>query len=216
MSGKGEHPARHCIPNGRENREKKGDYHQLSVHKARLHRFTSKARGGRTAVHLCCQTLSQHGINGVEGGLGTHEGGQRGMVAFKRQKEMSKYRCTALASCITASVKLAVKGLIWKHLELLPDLKTFFPSTHQAYVLRNEGTSRVVKYSILFYSGLCPATAGSSCLPESSNSLCPLRPLSMPIFVAPQCHPWKDVLVFQLICRTLSATLCFYHDICRN
>ena len=43
----------------------------------------------------------------------------------------------------------------------------------------------ILFYPILFYSRLCPSTAGSSCLPESSNCLCPLLSLSIPLPVAP-------------------------------
>ena len=62
---------------------------------------------------------------------------------------------------------------------------------------------------ILFYSRLCPSTAGRSHLPESSIFLCPLLSLSIPLPVAPQCHHSNDVLVFQLILHPLSAILCF-------
>ena len=64
---------------------------------------------------------------------------------------------------------------------------------------------------ILFYiySRLCPSTAASSPLPESSNFLCPLLFLSIPLPVAPQCHLSNDVLVFRLILSPLSASLCF-------
>ena len=64
-------------------------------------------------------------------------------------------------------------------------------------------------YSILFYSRLCPSTAGSSPPPESSIFLCPLLSLSIPLPVAPQRHLSNDVLVFRLILHPLSATLCF-------
>ena len=63
-------------------------------------------------------------------------------------------------------------------------------------------------YSIVFYSRLCPSTAGSSPLPESSNFLCPLLSLSIPLPVAPQCHLSNDILIFQLILCPSSATLC--------
>ena len=64
----------------------------------------------------------------------------------------------------------------------------------------------ILFYSILFYSRLCPSTAGSSPLPESSIFLCPLLFLSIPLPVAPQCHFSNNVLVFQLILHPLSAT----------
>ena len=64
-------------------------------------------------------------------------------------------------------------------------------------------------YYILFYSRLCPSTAGSSPPPESSIFLCPLLSLSIPLLVAPQCHLSNDVLVFRLILHPLSATVCF-------
>ena len=63
--------------------------------------------------------------------------------------------------------------------------------------------------SFLFYSRLCPSTAGSSPPPESSNFLCPLLSLSIPLPVAPQCHLSYNTLVFRLILHPLSATLCF-------
>ena len=61
-------------------------------------------------------------------------------------------------------------------------------------------------YSILFYSRLCPSTAGSSPPPESSIFLCPLLSSSTPLLVAPQCHLSNDVLVFRLILHPLSAS----------
>ena len=64
--------------------------------------------------------------------------------------------------------------------------------------------------SILFYSRLCPSTAGSSPPPESSNFLCPLLSLSIPLPVVPQCHLSNDVLVSQPVLHPLSANLCFY------
>ena len=64
---------------------------------------------------------------------------------------------------------------------------------------------------ILFYSTLCPSTAGSSPLPEFSNFLCPLLSLSIPLPVAPQCHLSNDVLVFQLILHALSSVLLIVH-----
>ena len=42
--------------------------------------------------------------------------------------------------------------------------------------------------STLFYSRLCPSTTGRSTPPESSNFLCPLLSLSIPLPVALQCH----------------------------
>ena len=60
---------------------------------------------------------------------------------------------------------------------------------------------------ILFYSNLCPSTAGSNPPPESSNFLCPLLSLSRLLPVAPQCHLSNDILVFQLILHPLSATV---------
>ena len=65
----------------------------------------------------------------------------------------------------------------------------------------------------LFYSKLCPPTAGRSPPPESSSFLCPLLSFSKPLPVAPQCHLSNDVLVFQLILHPLSATLCFQQSI---
>ena len=56
-----------------------------------------------------------------------------------------------------------------------------------------------ILYSILFYSRLCPSTAGNSPPPESSYFLCPLLSLSIPLPVALQCHLSNDVLVYQLI-----------------
>ena len=47
--------------------------------------------------------------------------------------------------------------------------------------------------TILFYSRLCPFTAGSSPPPESTNFLCPLLPLSILLPIAPQCHLSNDV-----------------------
>ena len=47
--------------------------------------------------------------------------------------------------------------------------------------------------NILFYSRLCPSTAGSSPPPESSIFLCPLLSSSIPLLVAPQCHLSNDV-----------------------
>ena len=63
-------------------------------------------------------------------------------------------------------------------------------------------------YSILCYSRLCSSPAGSSPLPES-NFICPLLSLSIPLPVAPQYHLSDEVLVFRLISRPLSSTLCF-------
>ena len=60
---------------------------------------------------------------------------------------------------------------------------------------------------VLFYSRLCPSTAGSSPPPESSIFLCPLLSLSIMLLVAPQCHLSNDVLVFRLILHPLSATV---------
>ena len=62
---------------------------------------------------------------------------------------------------------------------------------------------------ILFFSRLCPSTAGSSPPPESSIFLCPLLSLSILLPAAPQCHLSNDVLVFRLILHPLSSTLCF-------
>ena len=53
---------------------------------------------------------------------------------------------------------------------------------------RHIGSARrcaISYHSILFYSRLCPSTAGSSPAPESSNLLCPLLSLSKPLPVAP-------------------------------
>ena len=71
------------------------------------------------------------------------------------------------------------------------------------------GTRSAADYSILFYSRLCPSTAGSSPPPESSIFFCPLLSSSIPLLAAPQCHLSNDVLVFRLILHPLSATLCF-------
>ena len=51
-------------------------------------------------------------------------------------------------------------------------------------------------HSILSCSRLCPSIAGSSHPPESSNFLCPLLSLFIPLPVAPQCHLSNNVLVF--------------------
>ena len=64
-----------------------------------------------------------------------------------------------------------------------------------------------VFYSVLFYSRLCPSTAGSSPPPGSSNFLCFLLSLFIPLPAAPQCHLSNDVLVFQLM-------LCLYLLFC--
>ena len=61
--------------------------------------------------------------------------------------------------------------------------------------------------SILFYSVLCPSTAGRGPPPESSNCLCPLLSLSIPLLVAPQCHLSNDVLVFRLILHPATVLL---------
>ena len=78
-----------------------------------------------------------------------------------------------------------------------------FPSTMLAY-LRGGSASAVVRAlrdictsDLVFYSRLCPSTAGSSPPPVSSNFLCPLLSLSIPLLVAPQCHLSDDVLVFR-------------------
>ena len=68
--------------------------------------------------------------------------------------------------------------------------------------------------SILFYSRLCPSTAGSSPPPESSTLLCPLLSLSRPLPVVPQCHLSNDVLFLRLILRPLSTTLLIVHLSC--
>ena len=74
---------------------------------------------------------------------------------------------------------------------------------------RSEMSECILFCSILFYSRLCPSTAGSSPPPESSNFLCPLLSLYIPLPVAPQCHLSDDDWFFQLILHPLSATLCF-------
>ena len=62
--------------------------------------------------------------------------------------------------------------------------------------------------AILFYSRLCPSTAGSSPPQESSIFLCPLLSSSIPLLVAPQYHLSNDVLVFRLILHPLCLPLC--------
>ena len=79
----------------------------------------------------------------------------------------------------------------------------------QLSILKESRISKEIGDSILFYSRLCPSTAGSSPPPESSIFLCPLLSWFIPLPVAPQCHLSNDVLVFRLILHPLSATLCF-------
>ena len=67
--------------------------------------------------------------------------------------------------------------------------------------------------SIIFYPRLCLSTAGSKPLPESSNFPWPMLPLSILLHAAQQCHPPNDVLVFHLVLRSLSTTLCFFRFI---
>ena len=81
---------------------------------------------------------------------------------------------------------------------------SFLPNLHT-----NNKYNDILLLFYLFYSRLCPSTAGCSPPPES-NFLCPLLSLSIPLSVASQCHLFNDVLVFQLILNPLSATLCFY------
>ena len=79
-------------------------------------------------------------------------------------------------------------------------------------------------YSILSYSMLCPSTAGSSPLPESSIFLCPLLSLSILLPFGPPCHLSNNILAFPLISYTLYLGSCtsremshsqrnfFFHD----
>ena len=70
-------------------------------------------------------------------------------------------------------------------------------------------------YSGLFYSRLCPSTAGSSPPPESSIFLCPLLSLSILLPVAPQCQLSNDTglptdltpFIFMITCCPLSPKL---------
>ena len=64
-------------------------------------------------------------------------------------------------------------------------------------------TNKCFAFAILFSS-----TGGCNPQPGSSNCLCPLLSLSIPFPVAPQCHLSNEALVFQLILRPLSDTLC--------
>ena len=68
-----------------------------------------------------------------------------------------------------------------------------------------------ISQTILFYSKLCPSNAGSNPPPvlQLSLSFAILVHTSILLPVAPQYHLSNDVMVFQLILHTLSATLCF-------
>ena len=62
--------------------------------------------------------------------------------------------------------------------------------------------------STLFYSRLCPSTAGSSPPPESPIFLCPLLSLSIPLPVVPQCQLSNDRC---LLCQTNRVTCLLFH-----
>ena len=77
-------------------------------------------------------------------------------------------------------------------------------------------------YSFLFYSRLCPSTAGSNPPPELSSFLCPLPTLSIALPVAPQCHLSNDVLgppnwsytLYLLLCASNIHLLFFIRVLC--
>ena len=105
--------------------------------------------------------------------------------------------------CIWKKTETKQKQITVKKWELLVVCRTQPWVRLSTDTLRRTGLHHSVVHlsihSILFHSRLCPSTAGSNCLPESSNYFCPLLSLSIPLPVAPQCHLTSDILVFQLI-----------------
>ena len=78
--------------------------------------------------------------------------------------------------------------------------KLFHKTTSQTmctlvkYVWHTNQRKHLLSFIILFYSRLCPCTAGSSPAPESPNFVYPCLSLSIPLPVAPQCHLSNDVV----------------------